>query len=29
MELKNCVECGRSFASKQGEKLCKRCMEKK
>ena len=29
MELKNCVECGRSFASKQGESLCKRCMEKK
>ena len=28
MELKNCVECGRSFASKQGESLCKRCMEK-
>ena len=29
MDLKNCVECGRSFASKDGEKLCKRCLDKK
>ena len=29
MDLKNCIECGRSFASKDGEKLCKRCLEKK
>lgn len=29
MDLKNCIECGRSFASKDGEKLCKRCLDKK
>ena len=29
MDLKNCVECGRTFASKDGEKLCKRCLDKK
>ena len=29
MELSTCIECGRSFGSKNGEKLCKRCSEKK
>lgn len=29
MELKNCLDCGRSFASKDGEKMCRRCTEKR
>lgn len=29
LELKTCLECGRSYASKDGGELCKRCTDKK